>query len=140
MPDLELYSVRDQIVQQQSGLNWGFSNGDSSLGDAYIALTKSFFTNNPDFFPVHGSEIRTYWDDGTEIVCLLEGTQSISNVKYPKQISSVGRKSILGRYLRGRLGVSDSHRINMDDLTNYGRNNVTVTKISNDEYSFDFSV
>jgi hypothetical protein len=138
MPDLELYSVRDGIVQHQSGLNWGFSNGHVCLADACIALTSHFIRTYPNFFPPHGSIITTNWDDGTVMQCLLEGTQEISGIVYPKQISSLGDKSILGTYLRRRIGVSNSHRITMADLNNYGRNYVTVSQTAPNIYFFDF--
>jgi len=138
MPDLELYSVRYNMVQKQAGLNWGFSYGHTCLADAYIALTTPFLRSNPNFFPSQGSVIITEWDDGTIIECLLEGTQEINGMVYPKQISSDGDKSTLGYYLRGRIGVSPTHRIVMSDLANYGRNYVSVSHIAGNRYYFDF--
>lgn len=138
MPDLELYSVKYNMVQQQAGLNWGFSYGHTCLADAYIALTTHFLRSNPNFFPPQGSVITTEWDDGTVIQCLLEGTQEINGMVYPKQISSDGDKSTLGYYLRRRIGVSPTHRIVMSDLTNYGRNYVSVSHIGGNRYYFDF--
>jgi hypothetical protein len=140
LPNLELYSVRDGIVQQQAGLNWGFSNGHVSLADAYIALTQRFFNTNPNFFPQQGSTILTEWDDGQIIYCSLEGTQDISGVIYPKQISSVNDKSVLGNYLRQRIGVSSTQRITMADLNSYGRIDVSVSHRSGNHYHFDFHV
>lgn len=140
MPNLELYSVRDECVQEQAGLNWCFSSGHVSTEDAYIAITVGFIRSNPFFFPQQGAQIVTRWDDGTIITCLLEGTQTINGQVYPKQISSSGNKSILGSYLRRRLGVSSTHHITMQDLENYGRNYITVTRSQNGEYYFDFSV
>lgn len=139
MPKLELYSVRDNIVQEKAGLNWCFADAHVNSCDAYIALTKRFFQNHNDFFPKHGSIIETIWDDGFAIECLLEGTQEINGVTYPKQISSYGDKSIIGEYLRGRLGVSRTHLITMNDLRNYGRFDVDVSLISGIQYRFDFS-
>lgn len=140
MPDLELYSVRDNMVQLQAGLNWGFSDGHTCLADAYIALTNRFFRTYPNFFPPQGSVITTTWDDGTVIECSLEGTQDVLGTIYPKQISSSGDKSILGSYLRHRIGVPANHRITMDDLINYGRNYVTVSYLQGNTYYFDFHV
>lgn len=138
MPDLELYSTKYNMVQQQAGLNWGFSYGHTCIADAYIALTTDFLRSNPNFFPSQGSSIITEWDDGTVIQCLLEGTQEINGIVYPKQISSDGDKSTLGYYLRSRIGVSPTHRIVMSDLTNYGRNYVSVSYIGGNRYYFDF--
>lgn len=140
MPNLELYSVRDNKVQNQSGLNWGFSSGHVNPSDAYIALTKRFILNNINFFPPHGSIITTHWDDDTIIPCLLEGTQVINGITYPKQISSAHDKSILGDYLRGRLHVTTNHPITMSDLNNYGRNYISVSHINSNNYYFDFHI
>lgn len=141
MPNIYLYSMQTNEVQEQAGLNWCFSHGNVSNQDAYIALTHSFFRENPSFFPEHGSVINVAWDDGTEMRLLLEGTQSINGETKPKQISTVGDKSILGRYLRGRLNIDSTHRIVREDLQNYGREEILVTfDEENQRYLFDFSV
>lgn len=140
MPDLELYSVRDGVVQPQSGLNWCFADAHVNTEDAYIALTTAFFHNNPNFFPPHGSVIEVEWDDGVKMRCLLEGTQTINGITYPKQLSSYDDKSVIGHYLRQRLGVSPTHLITMADLMRYGRNYVTVTHKGGSKYFFDFHV
>lgn len=140
IPTLNLYSSRENEVQRQAGLNWGFSNGNVNTADAYIALTRNFFYHNSGFFPPHGSVIRVQWDDDTEMVCLLEGTQEINGAIYPKQISTFNDKSILGVYLRRRIGVSMTHRIVRRDLQNYGREDIDVTYLGENNYRFDFSV
>lgn len=138
-PELELYSVRDGIVQPQAGLNWCFADAHVNTEDAYIALTTTFFRDYPGFFPHHGSIINVTWDDGTIMDCLLEGTQKINGITYPKQISSYDDKSVIGHYLRSRLGVSSTKLITMDDLDRYGRNSISVSRKGANEYYFDFS-
>ncbi len=138
MPKLELYSVRDGKVQAQAGLNWGLANAHVNSEDAYIALTTAFFRQNSKFFPPHGSIINVIWDDGTRMQCLLEGTQTIGGIVYPKQLSSYSDKSIIGHYLRQRLGVTPTKQIDMHDLDEYGRNNIDVS-FDNNIYYFDFS-
>lgn len=140
MADLELYSIRDMRVQPQAGLNWGLADAHVNSEDAYIALTTAFFHNNPHFFPSHGSVIDIEWDDGMKMHCLLEGTQIINGTTYPKQISSYDDKSIIGHYLRQRLGVGPTHMITMADLMHYGRNNVAVTHLGGNKYYFDFHI
>lgn len=139
MPNLELYSVRDNEVQAQGGLNWGFADAHVCTEDAYIALTKAFFRDNPNFFPAHGSLINVTWDDAVQMPCLLEGTQEIDGKKYPKQISSYDDKSIIGHYLRRRIGVSPTKHITMQDLDNYGRRYINVSHLNDNNYYFDFS-
>lgn len=139
MPNLELYSVRDGRVQNQAGLNWCFADAHVNSNDAYIALTAAFFRENPDFFPSHGTVINVTWDDNVKMQCLLEGTQKINGEIYPKQLSSYNDKSIIGYYLRSRLGVPSTQLISMSDLDRYGRNHITVTRISDRDFYFDFS-
>lgn len=141
MPRLELYSVRDGEVPKKSGLNWCFANANVKPEDAYIALTTQFFKNNPTFFPALGSIINVEWDDGVRMHCLLEATQTINGVAYPKQISTYNEKSELGHYIRQRIGVSASHVITLNDLNNYGRNYIDVTCLTqNRDYYFDFHI
>lgn len=140
MIDIELYSIRDNQVQSQGGLNWGFSYGNVSNADAYIALTTSFFRNNPGFFPNHGSTINVTWDDFTTMRLLLEGTQVIDGQIYPKNLSSINDKSILGTYIRERMGIALNHQITMQDLNTYGRNTVSIEKIGAYEFNFDMQV
>lgn len=141
MPILELYSVRDGEVPKRSGLNWCFANAHVKPEDAYIALTTLFFKNNPNFFPTLGSIINVEWDDGVKMHCLLEATQIINGVAYPKQISTYKEKSELGHYIRQRIGVSANHVITLNDLDNYGRNDIDVTCLTrNRDYYFDFHI
>lgn len=138
MPRLELYSVKYGSVQEKGGLNWGLANAHVTTQDAYIALTRLFLDTYPDFFPPHGSLIEVEWDDGELMTCLLEGTQG-PNKELPKQISSYDDKSILGSYLRYRLGVSPNHLITMQDLQRYGRDYIDVEYLGENRYFFDFS-
>ncbi len=138
MPRLELYSVKHGNVQEKGGLNWGLANAHVTTQDAYIALTKSFLDTYPNFFPPHGTLIEVKWDDGKIMTCLLEGTQG-PNKNLPKQISSYNDKSVLGSYLRYRLGVAPNHLITMQDLQRYGRDFIDVNHLSGNCYYFDFS-
>lgn len=154
-------------VQAKSGLNWGFQSGHGAEGDAYIAVYKETLRKSPKLFPAfdpkyeneHSKKARQsppielIWDDGTIMSASLEGKQTLNGVDYPKQISSysptqpflpdgtkISKKSILGRYLRNRLGVSVTHQITMKDLVNYGRTTITLSLIEEGVYYADFSV
>lgn len=140
MPKLELYSVRDGIVPKKSGLNWGLANAHVKKEDAYIALTKSFLIQNPDFFPEHGDIIEINWDDGIKMFCLLEGTQIINGIIYPKQISSYNEKSELGRYLRQRIGVKSNQLITLSDLEKYGKTFIEASKLGTHKFFFDLHI
>lgn len=163
--ELPLYHLEHGrlCVPAMSGLNWGLADGHTSDGDAYVAIPKEVLGAIPDFFePIddnyrkknkgkrNSEPIEIIWDDGTVMQASMEGVQKMEGVKYPKQISSysdlprrerVGSmKSILGRYLRKRLGVSLQHQITYEDLKKYGRTSITFVKASDGVYQADFSV
>lgn len=153
-------------VPDKSGLNWGLSKGHTSEGDAYIKIPIEVERHYPKFFnecdldymKTHDTDtkklrysepVEFIWDDGTVMNISLEGTQGVGDVLYPKQIASYSTssrkelghsaKSILGRYLRERMGVSLNHQITYQDLLNYGRTSIAISKISDGVYSADFS-
>lgn len=81
--------------------------------------------------------------DGTKMTGLLEGSvvkkEDGKTVLYPKQISSSPQKSILGEYIRKRLGVEKEEPITMKDLDKYGRTSIDVSLLGEGIYYFDFS-
>lgn len=146
----------DGEVPESSGLNWGLSKGHTTDGDAYIKITVSDIIAHPKLFPPTQSMKLNYndggkktrkndiidiiWDDGTNMAGLLEGTQPVGGITYPKQISSSPRKNIIGAYIRERLGVSLKHKITRADLEEYGRTDILISLQGEGIYSFDFSV
>lgn len=150
------------MVPEASGINWGSRSVDvggtshTSIGDAEIRITKEAITNFPNLFPRklgtpntrsssgkltrQNDEVELIWDDGTVMKGLLEQNININGSLYPKAICSSERKSVLGLYLRKRLGVSPTHIITVNDLTNYGRTDITVSLLAEGVYEMDFSV
>lgn len=159
-----------KAVPTASGLNWGLARLSSgahvAAGDAYIRLPKEILKSekqlirpyNPEFTTPEGRRqrnsdpIELIWDDGTIMEASLEGTQVFEGQNYPKQLASfsakqpyldgerISKKSILGRYLRKRLGVDVDDVITMDTLTSYGRDTITLSLIDEGIYYADFSV
>ena len=145
-------------VPEKSGLNWGISNGHVALGDAYIHLPKEVIYTHPSLIPpkqgytsenIKGAKknrqndaVEFIWDDGTVMQGLLEGSQenAADGLIYPKQMCSSPQKNILGKYLRGRLGVSLDYRITKSDLEKYGRTDIEITLLGEGIYGLDFSV
>lgn len=146
----------DGEVTKKSGLNWCLSNGHVAKNDAYIKIPADLCKNGELLFPPkkyvgrssnpdssgrnnrENDEIELLWDDGTIMAALLEGTQIINGVEYPKQISSSPSKSILGKYLRKRLNVDSEHTITKEDLLReWGRTDVTISLISDGVYYVD---
>lgn len=146
-------------VSSKSGLNWGLSKGHVSDGDAYIRITSKYIEQFPTLFPPkkyvevenqqssgrahrENDEVELIWDDGEKMLGLLEGqqTRKINGLVYPKQLSSSPSKSILGKYLRKRLGVDINHTITKADLLRYGRTSIDISLIGDGIYYLDFSV
>jgi hypothetical protein len=148
-------------VHNASGLNWGYmKNGLPSakrgIDDACIPIRVEHVRRFPDLFPPKlttselkdsrgrrqrdNEAIEIIWDDGTTMEGLLEGTQPIDGVKYPKQISSFPDKSELGEYIRNRLGVPLRQPVRTHHLVTYGRPDINVSLLGTGVYRFDFSV
>lgn len=148
-----------KLVPKKSGLNWGLSSGHVSEGDAYIRITVNDIKAYPDLFPPkkyfgvenpassgrknrENDEVELIWDDGEKMIGLFEGQQSkpFNGLMYPKQLSTSPQKSILGKYLRKRLGVDLDHTITKADLKRYGRDYIDISLIGEGIYYMDFSV
>lgn len=151
-----------KVVPSKSGLNWGLASLSGShvnINDAYIAISADLLEYYPELFPQklesptskvgrqnhrHNDNIEILWDDGTRMLGLLEGsiTKKINNqeILYPKQISSVPKKSLLGKYIRSRMGIPEGKYISYEDLEKYGRTTIDVSLQGDGVYFFDFSV
>jgi len=144
-------------VQNTAGLNWGQNPGNHTRpNDAYIKIRTQDIRNFPNFFPPkqlnpvssdprgritrHNDSIEIIWDDGITMEGLLEGSQQINDVCYPKQISSFPIKSELGEYIRNRIGVPLGQPVRRHHLEHYGRLDVAVSILGDGVYRFDFSV
>lgn len=151
-------------VPLQSGINWGMAKLNGShvnINDAYIRIGSDLIEHYPDLFPKkqecpsegtnvgrsghrHNDNIEILWDDGMTMTGLLEGSvpKNFNGVRelYPKQISTTPKKSELGQYLRGRLGIPEGTPITYSDLEKYGRTTIDVSLQGEGIYYFDFSV
>jgi hypothetical protein len=157
--ELELYDDSGQ-VQPKSGLNWGFADAHVAPNDALIAIRKAHLRSHPSFFqPIffnpedgHRSRkskeaIELIWDDGVIMEALFEGSQiGDDGLTYPKNLSSTPKKSILGEYIRARLGLSPvtrdknpKDRITREMLVKYGASSIKLKLIQPGVYSADFS-
>lgn len=165
--DIPLFANKNgkNYVPERSGLNWGFSNGHVAVGDAYIRIPKDLLKQQQRLVQPYDKNyislgnkkrnsdpIEIIWDDGTIMEASLEGNQMLGGLTYPKQLTSYSRtrpfvdgkcisvKSILGRYLRSRLGIDVNQLITMEILQNYGRTDITLSLIEQGVYFADFSV
>jgi hypothetical protein len=142
-------------VEARSGLNWGHGIGNITPNDAYIPIRKEHIRSYPLLFPPkqefpninnggrlqrHNDIIEIIWDDGMTMDGLLEGSQEEKGVKYPKQISSAFQKSLMGEYIRHRLGIPSGIFVTKEDLLRYGRTDIDISLLDEGIYYFDFSV
>lgn len=166
--DIPLYSMQNgaPTVMPKSGLNWGLSNGHVAPGDGYIRLPKYIYHEQQNLIKPYDNDFETpegrrrrnsdpielLWDDGVIMPASFEGVQKVNGVKCPKQLASysakqpylngerISKKSILGRYIRNRLGVEVDEEITYETLQNYGRTTITLSLIEEGVYYTDFSV
>lgn len=147
---------RGDIIYGGSGLNWGHGKGNVSPNDAYIAIKKDYIRQYPSLFPPkqnfttmtniggrkdrHNDIVDIIWDDGVIMDGLFEGSQDENGITFPKQISSFPRKSLMGEYIRNRLGVPLGQAVRIEDLQRYGRTTIDISLQEEGVYFFDFSV
>jgi len=148
-------------VQTASGLNWGYmKNGQPSpkrgINDACIPIRVEHIINYPNLFPPkllsrdfidlrgrrqrNNEAIEIIWDDGITMEGLLEGSQPVGDIIYPKQISSFPSKSQMGEYIRERIGVPLGQPVRRHHLERYGRTDIEISLLGDGVYKFDFSV
>jgi hypothetical protein len=147
----------DGQVQNAAGLNWGQNpQNHTRPNDAYIAIRTSHIRDYPYLFPPkqvnpmhqdnrgrvhrHNDSIEIIWDDGIVMEGLLEGSQPVNGMTYPKQISSFPTKSELGEYIRERIGVPLGQPVRRHHLDTYGRTDIAVSTLGEGVYLFDFSI
>ena len=156
--EMVLYNPETGQVQNSSGLNWGFADAKVTPNDAYIPIRTKHIKDFPSLFlpvffkPEDGHRSRSkeavelIWDDGVIMEALFEGSQPVNGMNYPKQISSIPSKAMLGEYLRFRLGLPpvsnekrNDERVTRADLERYGRSSINLKLLQQGIYSADFA-
>ena len=116
----------------RSSLNWGQRpEHKREPNQAYIPLTAKIYRSG--FFPPLKEHFTLHTDDGQVIICVRGQTNG-------KAILSTENNSIMGEYFRRRLGVKLGAPVVRADLEKYGRTDVVIHKIDDDNYYMDFSV
>lgn len=113
----------------RSGLNWGQRPGRNH-NQAYLRVPANIARSG--FFPPRGQHFTIITDDGKSFDAVIAQDHS-------KAIETPKDNSILGLYIRTRLGLNSGDFVSKSDLENYGRTDVTVTKIDDETYYLDFS-
>jgi len=122
--------LADATVPERSGLNWGQREGRNP-NQAYINIPAEI--GRSGFFPERGVQFTLHTDDGKSFICVRAQDNG-------KALESSLNNSLLGEYFRFRLGLPSGAKIERKHLDAYGRTNVDITKIDEEEYRMDFSV
>ena len=116
----------------RSGLNWGQRpDQNREPNQAYLSIKKD--ARREGYLPDKSFTFTMLTDDGESFDCVVaqEGRKAIHTTE---------NNSILGKYIRKRIGVSEGDLINVEDLENYGRTDFTLEKIDDENFFFDFSL
>lgn len=125
---LSLLDSRTGETPARSGLNWGQREGRNP-DQAYISVPVE--VQKAEFFPPREDQFTVWADDSTSFIFVVAQDNG-------KALHTSEDNSQLGSYLRKRLGVSSGQYVTKDDLLNYGRTDVTFTKLDDDTYYMDF--
>ena len=126
---LSLLDKKTKETHTTAGLNWG-QREKRDPNQAYIPVPSNIAKTN--FFPEKAEHFRIITDD--EFFFSAVRAQDGS-----KAIHSSDDNSIIGDYFRKRLGVPSGARVTRKHLEDYGRTDVTFTKIDEETYLMDFS-
>ena len=122
------HSGRDE-TPKRSGINWG-QRQNRNKDQAYIHIPVNI--QDSDFFPDRKQQFTVLTDDGVSFICVRAQDNG-------KGIHTTQDNSILGAYLRARMGVASGEYVTKQHLMEYGRTDVTFCKVDSETYLLDFS-
>lgn len=116
-----------------SGINWGIRRNGTKRepNQAYIPVPAQVARSG--FFPLNKAHFSAITDDHKQLIFRIEQAGD-------KALTTPLNNSLLGEYLRSRIGVPNGAFVTKGDLENYGRTDVTFYKIDDEQYYMDFSV
>ena len=114
----------------RSGLNWGQRDGREP-NQAYLSIKVPI--TKKGFLPEKGSRFSLITDDNKSFDCVVAQDDR-------KAIETTDDNSLLGKYIRKRIGVQLGNFVTKQDLENYGRTDFSIMKLDDETFLFDFSV
>lgn len=116
-----------------SGINWGIRRNGTKRepNQAYISVPSKIARSG--FFPLDKAHFSAITDDHKQLILRIEQDNN-------KALTTPLNNSLLGEYLRNRIGVANGAFVNKADLERYGRTDVTFYKIDDEQFLMDFSV
>lgn len=128
--ELTLLMQNQPDVPATSGINWG-QRDNRERNQAYIAIPASIYRTT--FFPPIAQPFTVLTDDGMRFTFVRAQENG-------KALHTTDNNSILGLYLRQRIGVPSGAYVTLQDLERYGRTSVTISRINDSLFFLDFSV
>jgi len=123
---------RSQELPDRSGLNWGQRPEYRRDRDqAYIRVPTEIARSG--FFPPRGTHFTLATDDGESLDCVIRQDNA-------KAIHSRPSNALIGQYFRKRLGLPSGVLIRKKHLLGYGRTDVSICRVDDENYVLDFSV
>jgi len=113
---------------ERSGINWGQREG-RELNQAYINIPAKVGKSN--FFPDRYEQFTVLTDDDYSFIMVRAQDSG-------KGLETTQNNSLLGKYLRDRIGVNPGQYVTRQHLVKYGRTDVTFIKIDDETYIMDF--
>lgn len=113
-----------------SGINWGQRDG-RNRNQAYINIPAEI--NRKGFFPERRVQFTVLSDDHYSFVMVRAQDSG-------KGLHTTYNNAELGEYLRNRMGAGSGEYITRQHLLEYGRTDITFTKIDDETYFMNFSV
>lgn len=120
-------------VGHGSGINWGIRKNGTKRepNQAYISVPAQVARSG--FFPLEKAHFSAITDDHKQLILRIEQDND-------KALTTPLNNSLLGEYLRNRIGVPNGAFVTKEDLERYGRTDVTFYKIDDEQFYMDFSV
>ena len=120
-------------VGHGSGINWGIRRNGTKRepNQAYISVPVEIARSG--FFPLDKTHFSAITDDQKQLILRIEQAND-------KALTTPLNNSLLGEYLRNRIGVANGAFVTKADLERYGRTDVTFYKIDDEQFFMDFSV
>ena len=112
----------------RSGLNWGQRPGRDK-NQAYIPIPAT--VTHKKFFPPRGQQFTVLTDDDYSFIFVVAQDGS-------KALHTTQSNALLGTYIRNRIRVNDGQYITRHHLVEYGRTDISFTKIDDETYLMDF--
>ena len=125
---LSLLDSRTRETPPKSGINWGQRPGRNK-NQAYINIPVGI--GRSGFFPDRYERFTVLTDDGDNFICVRAQDEG-------KGLQTTQDNSLLGAYLRARMRVGSGECVTRQHLIEYGRTDVTFSKIDPETYLMDF--